>query len=297
MAKKTIAVMGATGHIGTALTQDLLSKGHAVRALGRDEKKLAALAAKGAATRSSAFTDPAALAEGFAGADAAFVMIPPSYAEADFGAYQDLQTDAIVKALRKSGVKKVVSLSSIGAQHPQGTGPIAGLRRMEQKLNQAGVDVVHLRPGYFMQNHLHSISTIKSIGANASALKPDLPVPQIATRDIARKAAEILDRMDFRGSSVAEFSGPRDLTLKETTAVLGRAIGKPDLSYVQVPYADVERALAGIGMPAATATMMVEIDRGLNEGLIRAEKPAVAERTATTLDEFAASVFAPAFQA
>src|SRR5262245_46590095 len=115
MAKRIIAVMGATGHIGSVITEALLSKGHEVRALGRDPKKMSALAAKGAKTKSPAFTDPAGLGEAFAGAEAAFVMIPPSYGEADFPAYQDRTTDAIVKALQKAGVRKVVSLSSVGA--------------------------------------------------------------------------------------------------------------------------------------------------------------------------------------
>jgi len=298
MPKRTIAVMGATGHIGTALTELLLSKGHEVRALGRDAKKLGALAAKGAKSRSGEFTDPSTLSEAFAGADAAFVMIPPSYGEADFGAYQDRATDTMVKAIQKSGLKKVVSLSSLGAQHPKGTGPIAGLHRMEKRLGQSGwPDVVHLRPAYFVENHFFSIPTIKSMGISGSPVQGDLAIAQIATRDIAAKAAEVLDRADFRGASVIEFAGPKDLTLAESTAILGRAIGKPDLKYVQFPYPDAEKAFAGMGMPPATASLMVEMYRGMNEGLVRPEKPiAPAQRTKTTLEEFAA-VFAAAFKA
>src|SRR5258706_13339209 len=101
MSKRTIAVMGATGHIGTALTELLLAKGHDVRALGRDAAKLGALTAKGAKSRPVVFADAAALAEAFAGAESAFVMIPPSYGEAGFGAYQDRTTDAVVKARHK----------------------------------------------------------------------------------------------------------------------------------------------------------------------------------------------------
>ena len=297
MPKRSIAVMGATGHIGTPLTELLLAKGHDVRALGRDAKKLGALSAKGAKSRSVAFSDPSALAEAFTGAEAAFVMIPPSYGEADFGAYQDRTIDAIVQALRKSGVKKAVSLSSLGAQHPKGTGPIAGLFRMEQRLNQSGgPDVVHLRPAYFMENHFFSIPTIKAMGINGSPAKADLPIPQIATKDIAARAAELLDRADFRGSSVDEFGGPRDLTLAESTAILGRAIGRPDLKYVQFSYADAEKALAGMGMPPSIASLMVEMYRGMNEGLVRPEKPlSPHQRTRTTLEEFAQG-FAAAFK-
>jgi uncharacterized protein YbjT (DUF2867 family) len=298
MPKRTIAVMGATGNIGTVLSESLLSKGHEVRALGRDAKKLGALAAKGAKTRPGAFLDAATLAEAFAGAEAAFVMIPPSYGEADFGGYQDRAADAIVKAIQKSGVKKVVALSSVGAQHPKGTGPISGLHRMEQRLRQSGgPDAVLLRPSYFMENHFFSIPTIKGMGINGSPLKADLLMPQIATRDIAAKAADLLDRGDFRGSSVAEFAGPRDVTLVESTSILGRAIGKPDLQYVQFPYEDAVKALSAM-MPPPTASLMVDMYRGMNDGLVAYEKPLTSgQRTKTTLEEFATQVFAPAFKA
>jgi len=294
MARKTIAVMGATGHIGAALTENLLAKGHEVRALGRDPKKLGALAAKGAKPKSGTFTDAAVLADAFAGSEAAFVMVPPSYGEADFGAYQDRQADAIVKALQKAGVRKVVMLSSVGAQQAEGTGPIKGLHRMEKRLRQSGgPDVVHLRPSYFMENHFFAIPTIKSMGINGSPLKPDVALGQIATKDIAQKAAELLDRADFRGSSIVELAGPKDLTMTQVTPVLGRAIGKPDLAYVQFPYADAEKALSGM-MPAASAALMVEMYRGMNEGLVVPETP--PQRTKTSIEDFA-SVFAAAFKA
>jgi uncharacterized protein YbjT (DUF2867 family) len=294
MARKVIAVMGATGHIGTALSETLIAKGHDVRALGRDPKKLAALAVKGAKTKAGAFTDAAVLSEAFAGAEAAFVMIPPSYGEADFGAYQDRQADAVVKALQKSGLRKVVTLSSVGAHQPQGTGPIKGLHRMEKRFSQSGgPDVVHLRPSYFMENHFFAIPTIKSMGINGSPLQPDLALGQIATKDIAAKAAELLDRADFRGTTVIELAGPRDITMAQVTPILGRAIGKPDLAYVQFPYADAEKALAGMGLPTGTAALMVEMYRGMNDGVVVPQSP--PQRTKTTIEEFA-PVFASAFK-
>ncbi len=296
--KKTYAVMGATGHIGTALTHALLAKGHEVRALGRDAAKLAALAAKGAKTRSAAFDDSKALADAFRGADAVFAMIPPSYAEDDFGGYQDRAGTAIAQAIKSSGVKRAVSLSSTGAQHAEGTGPIKGLHRQEERLNAAGgLDVVHLRPSYFMENHFWSIGTIKSAGINGSPIAPNLPIPQVATQDIAARAAELLDRLEFKGSTVHEFGGPRDLTMTEATAVLGRAIGKPDLKYVPFPYPDAEKAMLGMGMKPGIVSLMIEMQRGMNEGRVAMEKPLTAtQRGATSIEDFAPG-FAAAFKA
>ncbi|HLY08346.1 MAG TPA: NmrA family NAD(P)-binding protein [Planctomycetota bacterium] len=296
MSKRVIAVVGATGHIGTVLTEALLKKGHEVRALGRDQTKLAALASKGAKTRTAAFDDAAALTDAFKGADAAFTMIPPSYGEESFSAWQDRSGEAIAKAVSQAKVKHVVDLSSVGAQHASGTGPITGLHRQEKRLEAlSGLNVLHLRASYFMENHFWSIPTIKSAGINGSPVKADLVFSQVATADIGQKAAERLDRLDFNGRVVVEFGGPRELTLKDTTAILGRAIGKPDLQYVQFPYEDAEKAMAGSGMKPGTAKLMVEMYRGFNEGLCRPETP-IKDRGAVTIEDFAAG-FARAFKA
>jgi uncharacterized protein YbjT (DUF2867 family) len=295
MSKRVIAVLGATGRIGTLLTEDLLRRGHEVRALGRDAAKLAALAGKGAKTRTAAFDDVSALTEAFRGADAAFTMIPPSYGEENFSAWQDRTGLAIVEAVKKSGIRKVVDLSSLGAQHPEGTGPITGLHRQEKRLDGvAGLNVLHLRAAYFMENHYWSIPTIKIANINGTAIDADLSFPQVATADIARKAADVLDRLDFEGRTVLELGGPKDLTMKEATRILGRAVGKPLLKYAEFPYEEVEKSLAGSGMKPATAALMVDMYRGFNEGLVAPEAP-LKERGTIALEDFALG-FAAAYK-
>ena len=296
MAKRVIAVIGATGHIGTVLTEELLKKGHEVRAIGRDQGKLKALEAKGAKTASAAFDDAAALTAALKGAEAAFALVPPNYGAEDFSAWQDRSGEAIAQAVAKSGVKYLVNLSSIGAQHSSGTGPIAGLHRQEKRLDKiAGLNVLHLRPSYFMENAFWSIPTIKGMGVNGSPVKPEIAFAQVATVDIGRKAAETLDKLDFKGRTVLEFDGPREISMSEATTILGKAIGKPDLKYVQFPYEDAEKAMAGSGMPAKTAKLMVDMYRGWNEGRVVHETPA-KERGSVTLEDFARG-FAQAFKA
>ncbi len=295
MSKRVIAVLGATGHIGTLLTEDLLRRGHEVRALGRDAAKLAALAGKGAKTQTTAFDDVSALTEAFRGADAAFTMIPPSYGEENFSTWQDRTGQAIVEAVRKSGLKHVVDLSSVGAQHPEGTGPITGLHRQEKRLDGvAGLNVLHLRASYFMENHYWSIPTIKTANVNGTALYTNLPFSQVATADIARKAADVLDRVDFKDRTVLELGGPKDLTMKEVTSILGRAIGKPLLKYVEFPYEEVEKNLGAVGMKPATAALMVDMYRGFNDGFVAPQAP-LKDRGTTALEDFALG-FAAAYK-
>jgi uncharacterized protein YbjT (DUF2867 family) len=296
MPKRTIAVMGATGHIGTVISHALLAKGHEVRTLGRDSKKLSALASIGAKIHSVAFDDATGLSQAFRGADAVFAMIPPSYGEEDFGAYQSRAGEAILRALKGGSVSRVVFLSSTGAQHPEGTGPIKGLHLQERRLTGAGLDVVHLRPSYFYENHLYGIATIKALGVFGTPLAANLPFPQVATQDIGVCAAEFLDRLDFKGSVVHEFGGPKDLTMAEVAAALGREIGKPDLAYVQFPYSDAEQAMIGMGMKPGIVRLMIEMYRGMNEGLVAMGKPlSGAHRGRTSIEDFA-KTFAAAFR-
>src|ERR1700677_4744675 len=105
MSKRIYTILGATGHIGQVLTEELLKKGHTVMALGRDPKKLSHLKEKGAHIMTPAFNDTTALTEAFKGADGVFTMIPPSYSAEDFGVYQNETGEAIAQSLKDSGVK------------------------------------------------------------------------------------------------------------------------------------------------------------------------------------------------
>ncbi len=269
MSKRIYTILGATGHIGQVMTEELLKKGHTVMALGRDPKKLAHLKEKGAHTMTPAFNDTTALTEAFKGADGVFTMIPPSYGAVDFGEYQNETGEAIAQALKDSGIKNHLFLSSIGADKPSGTGPIANLYKQEKRLEAiAGLNNIFLRPAYFMENIFWALPVIKGMGVYGSPLRGDMPIPMVATHDIGVKAAELLDKLDFAGNKVFELGGPKTHTLKEVASLVGKAIGKPDLAYAQFPYEDAKKGMVGSGMNARMADLMIEMNKAFNEGLV-----------------------------
>ncbi len=154
-----------------------------------------------------------------------------------------------------------------------------------------------MRPTYFMENLLFGVGVIKNAGVNGSPMEPNLPMPMIATKDIAAYIAPVLERADFEGKSVRELLGNRDVTMVEATRVLGEATGKPDLQYVQFAYEDARQALLGIGMSQSVADAYIEMYRGFNEGKIQATEERSPENTTpTTLEEFAREVFEPAYR-
>ncbi len=293
-----VTVMGATGNVGGELARRLLGRGVKVRGIGRSAERLKALAEKGAEALVGSVEDGAFLAGAFTGADAAFVMVPPDYAAPDVRGYQRAVVEAVGVALERSGVKQVVALSSVGADLPSGTGPIAGLYDLEQRLNAIpGLNAVYLRAGFFMENHLSSIGLIKSAGINGSPFKAGLALPMIATRDIAAAAFDLLVNPSFTGKGARELLGARDYTSAEATTILGKAIGKPDLRYVEFPYDEARKAMLGAGFSPSMADNFLELQRAFNEGRAGArEKRSPANTTPTTLEEFG-NGFAAAYNA
>lgn len=294
---KTITVLGASGSVGGKLAARLLDKGAHVRAVARDAGRLAALAAKGAEVLAGDAGDAGFLGKAFRGADAAFALLPPKYDAKDFRAEQRATGEAQAQAIHASGIPFVVFLSSIGAHLPERTGPILGLHDQEARLRAlSGVSIHALRPTYFMENHLWGIGLVKGQGIYGSPIRADVAMPQIATADIASRAAERLLGAAPAGFVAEELLGPADLTMPEVARALGAAVGRPDLPYVVFPYEAAEQAMLSQGMSASVAGAMVEMNRGFNDGWIVSEKPRDARATTpTTIEDFARTVFAPAF--
>jgi uncharacterized protein YbjT (DUF2867 family) len=293
----TFAVMGATGNIGGRIAEQLLASGHTVRALGRSLDKLAGLKAKGAQVLTGDAGNAAFLTKAFTGADGVFTLQPPNPVAPDFPAEVDAVGEVIVSAIAQGGVRHVVALSSIGGDRPAGTGPIAGLHRQEERLKRlSGVNVLILRPGYFFENFLHILPLVRHQGINGGGAAGKTSIPMIATQDIAAFAAKALAARDWTGVKVQELLGPRDLSFDEATKILGSKIGKPDLAYVQFPYADYSAALQQNGLSKSVADLYAEMEKAFDDGIVVSVAGRnAANTTSTTLESFAADVLAPAY--
>lgn len=167
------------GNITSKVATLLLGQGAPVRVVGRNARSLASLKAAGADIATGDIGDAGFLGQAFAGAIAA------------------------------AGLRRVVNPSSVGARLGSGTGPIAGLHRQERRLDElAGVDVLHLRPGYFFENHLIAIEMIRTIGAYSDMTAPDASLPMVATADIAEVVARELRTPSGKGKRVLHLRAP-----------------------------------------------------------------------------------------
>lgn len=290
-----IVIMGATGNTGRPAAEWLLAKGEKVRVVGRDANRLEPLVAKGAEAFVGHVDDVEQMKRALEGATAAYLMIPADVTQPHLRAYQERITVASLEAVEKTRVRYVVTLSSIGGSHANGTGPIVGLHNLEQKLNRiAGLNALHLRPAGFMENLFMSIGPIRTMGMLPGALDGDTPLPMIACKDIGDYAAKRLRARDFSGHSTQELLGPRDVTWKEVASIVGKAIGKPGLSYMKVPFLVLEPALVQMGMPRSTAALIIEMWKGEADGKVAPEERRGAKNTTpTTLETFVAETFMP----
>jgi uncharacterized protein YbjT (DUF2867 family) len=280
---------GSLGNINKPLTQKLVAAGHDVTVISSHEARKPEIEALGAKAAIGSVEDLAFLTETFSGADAVFELIPPPVTTpVDWKARIRQIGKNFADAIKAAGVKKVVQLSSIGAHMPEGCGPVSGIHFAELELDALdGVDVIHLRPGYFYTNLFAMIGLIKNAGILGNNFGADRKVVMIDPNDIADVAAEELLALSFTGKSVRYVAGD-ERSSKEIAAVLGAVIGKPELPYVEFTDEQNLGGIIGAGVPAELARNFIEMGTAIRSGEMFADykkhKPALSP---TKLEDFA----------
>ncbi len=293
-----IAIIGASGNVGSKTTEALLAAGQKVRAIARHADKLQPLVEKGAEAWIGDAADSEFLTRAFEGAEAVLLIISTQMDVADVAAYQDTLGEAQIVAIKASGVKNVLFISSQGAHTEEKTGIIAGVARQEKRLNALeGVNVLNLRPTYFMENTFNSIGLIKNMGINGSAIKVDVEMPMIASQDIAKVATEKLLNLPFEGKSHLDLLGDRNYTQIEVTQIIGAAIGKPELPYVEFSYADQKAGLMQYGISESVSDAYVGMYEGINIGQLSHGLRNAETTTPTSFEWFVENIFKHAYAA
>jgi len=221
-----IAVVGATGRIGAALTRTLLSAGHHVKALSRGGPALDRLVEVGAEPFIGSFdTGTGELGTFFRDVEAAFLMVKTDWN--NLHGHYPLVARRFVDALNESSVKRAVSLSAIGSEVKGETGHFEGFHRLDETLNElTKIDLVHLRAGWFMENMLFFSGGIARYGGIGWSVDPSVKLSWVATHDIADLAAKELTHPTGEHRGIREL-GSEDRTMPEVAALVSREIGRP----------------------------------------------------------------------
>jgi uncharacterized protein YbjT (DUF2867 family) len=291
-------VTGGAGHVSKPLTELLLARGHEVTVIGRRAENLSGLVRLGAKAAAGHLEDVPFLTKTFKGADGVYLMVPPSWHASDLKAISTAFAEGFSTAIKSSGVHNAVFLSSYGAHRLNDAGAISGLGRAEVVLNTlAGVNVLHLRAGYFYTNLLLSIELIKQSGVMGNMFTiPAGTFIVVDTDDIALAAADALTKLEFKGHSY-EYVVSDESGTDEIASVIGKAIGKPDLTWVKFPPADLKQVLRSFGFAEGAANEYVEMFTTLGTGLLFEDYVRVKPKLYPTKIEDFAKKFAAAYRA
>ncbi len=259
-------ITGSLGNISKPLTAQLTQAGHHVTVITSDSAKQAAIEALGAKAAIGSVTDIDFLTNTFQGADAVYLMVPNNFAAPSIWEHQHAVGDSYVDALKASGVKRVVLLSSIGAHLRQGAGPIDGLGYLEEALAGLDLHVKILRPSYFFYNLFTMGDMVRHAGIMGSNFGgTDEPIPLTHTHDIADVAAKYLIASDFEGQTV-EYIVSDERTSADISRVLGTAVGKPETPWILFSDEEALKGMSEGGLSEDMALSYVEMGRAFREG-------------------------------
>jgi NAD(P)H dehydrogenase (quinone) len=261
------AITGITGKVGGALARTLLAANQPVRGVVRDADKAREWTRRGCEIAIASMNDASTLAAAFEGVTGAFILPPSEFDPAPGFPEARAVIDAVMTALQRSHPAKVVCLSTIGAQAAP-TNLLTQRTLIEQALSTLAIPVTFLRPAWFMENFAWDVASARDEGLIASFLQPlDKPVPMIATLDVGRLAAELIQQ-DWTGRRVVELEAEHRVTPNEVAATFAKVLGR-SVKAQAVPHATWTSLFNSQGMkyPQARVRML----EGFNEGWIEFE--------------------------
>ncbi len=292
-----ITITGSLGNISSSLTKMLVAQGHNVSVISSNTNKAEAIRELQATPLIGSIEDYAFVKQSFQGSDAVYLMIPPNFSIPDYKAFTITVGKNYARAIQEAGISFVVNLSSSGSPLA-GQPPLVNYQNLETFLDELpSLNVVHLRPGGFYSNFYGSIGLIKHqhvIGNNFSdTINMVLSHPE----DIADAAAEALSTCSFTGKNVKYIISDTK-NGQQIAQILGAAIGKPELRWVQFTDEQLLQGLMQNGFSKEAAQhYIVDMGIAIREGLLadhyaQHAKEVAGSRNFTTFAE----AFARAYQ-
>lgn len=257
-------VAGVTGNTGKVVAETLLEQKQPVRVIVRDAAQGTPWQAKGAEVVVASLDDAAAITKALTGAEGAYLLVPPQYGSNDMLADQAKVIAALATAVKASGIKHVVGLSSLGAQHESGTGPVVTLHRFEEALKATGTNVTLLRAAYFIENVGQVLGEVTANSVYPTFLAVGPAIAMVATHDIGRTAAELL-RDPATSVRIVDLAGPKDHTQQEIADTLSKLTGR-EVKLAPAPLEYAVPAFTSMGMPQNVAELFHEMLGALNAG-------------------------------
>ncbi|MDY0988506.1 NAD(P)H-binding protein [Flavobacterium sp. CFBP9031] len=264
-----IIISGSLGNIGKPLTAQLVKSGHDVTVISSNADRKDAIENLGAKAAIGSVSDVDFLSKTFTGADALFAMTPPNMGGVNIIKNTTDAGAAFAKAIQETKIKRVVMLSSIGADLPTGNGPIAGLYNIEKIYEKLDVSITFLRAGYFYFNFFNDIPMIKGAGIMGANFPASNSIPLVHPEDIAAAAAEELQKTQ-EGKNIRYIISDVK-TPSEIVKAFGSAIDKPELPWIEFTDEQYFGGMTQAGVPEEMAGLYTEMGTGLRNETIAAD--------------------------
>jgi uncharacterized protein YbjT (DUF2867 family) len=261
-----VIVTGSLGNISRILVEKLTAKGHEVTVITSRPERAKEIEELNAIPAVGSVEDYEFLKKSFEGNDAAYLMIPPNFRTADLKGYIRTVGEQYANALKETGVKYVINLSSIGSHLENGQGPTGSNFYVEQKLNELeNANVLHLRPGMFLSNFYGAIPMIKEQNIQGNNFGGDVNLPLTHPRDIANVAFKFLNDLSISGKKIQYIVSDVKNGF-EIAQTLGNAVGKSDVNWIEFSDEQLLGALMQSGFSEQMAKVyMVEIGAALRD--------------------------------
>ncbi len=253
-----IVITGATGHLGKLVVEGLLQKvpaGEIVAAV-RTPEKAADLAARGVQVRKADYSDPAGLAEAFAGADKILLISSPEVGQ------RVPQHTAVVNAAKEVGATHLLYTSILFAD----TSTMllaADHKATEQAVRDSGIPFTFLRNGWYTENYAPTIAQALETGSFAGSAG-DGELGAAPRADYADAAVAALTTEGHEGK-VYELAADTSWSYADLAAELSTATGKT-ITYQNVPAEQHVQILTSAGVPETFAKILADSDRGIADG-------------------------------
>lgn len=278
-------ILGVTGQTGKVVAETLLARKQPVRVVVRSAEQGAVWRTKGAEVAVASLDDVPAMTRAVQGAAGLYLLVPPNYGASAWLEEQRRRVDQAAEALKAGGVAHVVFLSSVGAQIPEGTGPIRAVRYGEQQLRAVARHLTVLRPCYFMENWAAGLGMAREQGVLPTFIPPQAKIPMISTGDIGRVAAERL-MAGGSGQVIVELAGPEEYSPEEVAMEFGRILGRK-VAAQAAPLSAVVPTMTSFGFSDEAAKRFEEMYASFSKGTIGYEFPSTVVRGTISLAEAA----------
>jgi uncharacterized protein YbjT (DUF2867 family) len=277
-------ILGATGHVGSAVADALIAAGEPVTVVVHHEGKAPAWRAKGAQVAVADVLDPGGLRAVLQRGTRAFLLNPPADPSTDTEVEERRTWVGIVEALEGSGLEKVVVESTYGAQPGRRCGDLNVLHDFEQALAAQPIPVTVQRAAYYMSNWDAVLDQARR-GVLPTMLPADLKLPMVAPVDLGRAAADFL-REPVGQEGVRYVEGPARYSPADVAAAFAQALGRPVEPRV-TPRDQWESAYRDLGFSDPAADSYARMTRVTADSVFEPENP---RRGEVTLERYIADL-------